>query len=144
MSNPQAKPESFLDSRTRWTMLKHLLFLEPLPGGSRWAAAFGSLLLFSFTIQVVTGVLLSFNYSPSAETAWPSVNYIQNEVAHAGIRSANTLQSILAAPADDDLISQPVKRFGESLSDAGRSARDENRVGVHFHKAFPYNPRRSH
>ena len=61
-------------------MLKQLLFLEPLPGGSRWAAAFGSLLLFTFVLQVVTGILLTMNYAPSAETAWPSVNFIQEEV----------------------------------------------------------------
>src|SRR5947209_4391157 len=69
------------ESRTGWTKLKQLLFLEPLPGGSRWAAAFGSLLLFAFVVQVVTGILLSMNYAPSADSAWPSVNYIQNEVS---------------------------------------------------------------
>jgi quinol-cytochrome oxidoreductase complex cytochrome b subunit/cytochrome c len=71
----------FLDERAGWTKLKQLLFLEPLPGGSRWAAAFGSLLLFSFILQVVTGILLALSYSPSAETAWPSVKYIQEEAA---------------------------------------------------------------
>jgi quinol-cytochrome oxidoreductase complex cytochrome b subunit/mono/diheme cytochrome c family protein len=60
--------------------LKQLLFLEPLPGGARWSAAFGSLLLFVFVLQVVTGILLTMNYAPSVETAWPSVNYIQQEV----------------------------------------------------------------
>ena len=71
----------FWSGRTGWTLLKQTLFLEPLPGGSRWNAAFGSLLLFSFVLQVVTGVLLSMNYAPSVETAWPSVNYIQEEVS---------------------------------------------------------------
>jgi quinol-cytochrome oxidoreductase complex cytochrome b subunit/mono/diheme cytochrome c family protein len=60
--------------------LKQVLFLEPLPGGSRWAAAFGSLLLFAFMLQVVTGVLLSMNYAPSVDSAWPSVKFIQEEV----------------------------------------------------------------
>jgi ubiquinol-cytochrome c reductase cytochrome b subunit len=68
------------ESRTGWARLKQFLFLEPLPGGSRWAAAFGSLLLFAFVIQVVTGVLLSMNYCPSTESAWPSVKFIQEEV----------------------------------------------------------------
>src|SRR3974377_777707 len=67
--------------RTGWQLLKQVLLLEPLPGGSRWAAAFGSLLLFSFVVQVVTGILLAMSYSPSAETAWPSVNYIQEDAA---------------------------------------------------------------
>jgi quinol-cytochrome oxidoreductase complex cytochrome b subunit/mono/diheme cytochrome c family protein len=60
--------------------LKEKLLLEPLPGGARWTAAFGSLLLFAFLVQVVTGILLATNYAPSEKTAWPSVNYIQEEV----------------------------------------------------------------
>jgi quinol-cytochrome oxidoreductase complex cytochrome b subunit/mono/diheme cytochrome c family protein len=60
--------------------LKEKLLLEPLPGGSRWAAAFGSLLLFAFLLQVVTGILLAMNYAPSDKTAWPSVKFIQEEV----------------------------------------------------------------
>jgi quinol-cytochrome oxidoreductase complex cytochrome b subunit/cytochrome c len=77
--NAPARPGSW-DERTGWTLLKQVLFLEPLPGGSRWAAAFGSLLLFSFVLQVVTGILLAMNYAPSADTAWVSVQFIQNEV----------------------------------------------------------------
>jgi quinol-cytochrome oxidoreductase complex cytochrome b subunit len=70
----------FWAQRTGWRPLKQLLFLEPLPGGARWTAAFGSLLLFTLVLQIVTGVLLAMNYAPSAETAWQSVNYIQEEV----------------------------------------------------------------
>src|SRR5579864_3670218 len=70
----------FWGQRTGWTILKQVLFLEPLPGGSRWAAAFGSLLLFAFALQVVTGILLTMSYAPSVETAWPSVKYIQEEL----------------------------------------------------------------
>lgn len=70
----------FFESRTAWGKLKEWLFLEPLLGGSRWAAAFGSLLLFSFLVQVFTGILLSMNYAPSVDSAWPSVNYIMSEV----------------------------------------------------------------
>jgi ubiquinol-cytochrome c reductase cytochrome b subunit len=77
---PPSQP-GFWEQRTGWSLLKKLLFLEPLPGGSRWAAAFGSLLLFSFLLQVVTGILLSMNYAPSVETAWPSVKFIQEEVS---------------------------------------------------------------
>jgi ubiquinol-cytochrome c reductase cytochrome b subunit len=70
----------FWEERTGWRPLKQLLFLEPLPGGSRWSAAFGSLLLFAFALQVVTGILLTTSYAPSVDTAWPSVDYIQKEV----------------------------------------------------------------
>jgi quinol-cytochrome oxidoreductase complex cytochrome b subunit len=70
---------SFFGSRTGWRELKNHLLLEPVKGGSRWTAAFGSLLLFTFVLQVVTGILLTTCYAPSVGTAWQSVNYIQNE-----------------------------------------------------------------
>src|SRR5215471_12446512 len=76
----ESSPQSAWDQRTGWSMLKRLLFLEPLPGGSRWAAAFGSLLLFAFLLQVVTGILLAMNYAPTVESAWASVNFIQEEI----------------------------------------------------------------
>jgi quinol-cytochrome oxidoreductase complex cytochrome b subunit/mono/diheme cytochrome c family protein len=75
-----AAAPSFWEERTGWRQLKGMLLLEPLPGGARWAAAFGSLLLFSFLVQVITGILLSMNYAPSVDTAYPSVQYIQDEV----------------------------------------------------------------
>src|SRR5262249_23178472 len=102
MSTTQESPPKggFWETRTGWRLLKQVLLLEPLPGGSRWSAAFGSLLLFTFLIQVVTGILLAMNYVPSTEpvqaskpyvaedgtgqekvpTAWASVRYIQKEV----------------------------------------------------------------
>jgi ubiquinol-cytochrome c reductase cytochrome b subunit len=82
MHAAQEQPSSagFWKQRTGWTVLKQVLFLEPLPGGSRWAAAFGSLLLFAFLLQVVTGILLSMNYAPTVDSAWASVQFIQEEV----------------------------------------------------------------
>ncbi|HEV3235870.1 MAG TPA: cytochrome b N-terminal domain-containing protein [Gemmataceae bacterium] len=79
----ELKPPSssgFWEERSGWKRLKEVLLLEPLPGGARWAAAFGSLLLFSFVVQVVTGILMAMNYAPSEKTAWASVNFIQNEI----------------------------------------------------------------
>jgi quinol-cytochrome oxidoreductase complex cytochrome b subunit len=74
-----APAAGFWGERTGWTRLKQVMFLEPLPGGARWTAAFGSLLLFTLALQVITGVLLATTYAPSVETAWPSVHYIQDE-----------------------------------------------------------------
>jgi quinol-cytochrome oxidoreductase complex cytochrome b subunit/cytochrome c len=76
----QPSGSGFWEQRTGWRPLKQLLFLEPLPGGARWSAAFGSLLLFAFTLQVVTGILLATSYAPSVDTAYPSVQFIQEEV----------------------------------------------------------------
>ena len=69
----------FFGSRTGWREFKEHVLLEPVKGGSRWTAAFGSLLLFTFGLQVVTGVLLTAYYAPSVGTAWQSVKYIQEE-----------------------------------------------------------------
>jgi quinol-cytochrome oxidoreductase complex cytochrome b subunit/cytochrome c len=76
----QLTSSGFWEARTGWSRLKQVLFLEPLPGGARWSAAFGSLLLFVFALQIVTGILLTMNYAPTVDTAWPSAKYIQEEV----------------------------------------------------------------
>jgi quinol-cytochrome oxidoreductase complex cytochrome b subunit/mono/diheme cytochrome c family protein len=73
-------PPTFWEERTGWSRLKEQLLLEPLPGGARWAAAFGSLLLFSFLVQVLTGILLATTYSPGEKTAWASVKFIQEDL----------------------------------------------------------------
>ena len=74
------KVDGFWETRTGWRRLKAALLLEPLPGGARWSAAFGSLLGFTFLLQVVTGILLTTSYAPAVKTAWPSVNFIQHEI----------------------------------------------------------------
>jgi ubiquinol-cytochrome c reductase cytochrome b subunit len=78
---PSQTPDEsgFFGSRTGWRQLKERVLLEPIKGGSRWTAAFGSLLLFVFVLQVVTGILLTTCYAPSVGTAWQSVKYIQDE-----------------------------------------------------------------
>jgi quinol-cytochrome oxidoreductase complex cytochrome b subunit/mono/diheme cytochrome c family protein len=80
----QPSRSGFWEERTGWGRLKEVLLLEPVLGGSRWAAAFGSLLLFAFALQVVTGILLAVYYSPSVESAYPSVKFIQEEVPLGG------------------------------------------------------------
>ncbi|MEE9296787.1 MAG: cytochrome b N-terminal domain-containing protein [Phycisphaerae bacterium] len=72
----------------RWVRLAEpvrSLFEERLPAGVGWAHVFGSTLLALIGIQVVTGVLLSLNYSASTSTAWESTRYIQDQVVFGGI-----------------------------------------------------------
>ena len=57
-------------------LLKEALY-EKVPGGARWRYVWGSCLTFAFFAQVVTGTILWMFYSPSAQTAWESVYYIQ-------------------------------------------------------------------
>ncbi len=67
------------DKRSLRDVVRDLL-AYPLPKGIGWSHVFGSLLLTSFVVQVVTGALLALYYSPSAGEAWESVSYIENEV----------------------------------------------------------------
>ncbi len=61
------------------------LFEERLPKGVGWFHIFGSTLLALIGLQVVTGILLSLNYSASTSTAWESVRYIQDRATFGGL-----------------------------------------------------------
>ena len=58
----------------------HEALYERIPGGARWRYVWGSTLVFAFFVQVITGVFLWMAYSPSSQTAWESVYYIQHEM----------------------------------------------------------------
>lgn len=60
-------------------LLKEVLY-ENVPGGARWRYVWGSCLTFAFFTQIITGVLLWTAYSPSAQTAWESVYFIQEHM----------------------------------------------------------------
>jgi ubiquinol-cytochrome c reductase cytochrome b subunit len=72
---------TWLDSRTGFKDLMHEALYERVPGGARWRYVWGSTLVFTFTLQVITGFMLWSAYSPSTRTAWESVFYIQNVMA---------------------------------------------------------------
>lgn len=71
----------WLDHRTGYRGLVHEALEEPIPGGARWRYVFGSALSTVFLIQVATGILLMFSYSPSSSTAWGSVYYISEQMS---------------------------------------------------------------
>jgi ubiquinol-cytochrome c reductase cytochrome b subunit len=71
---------SWLDSRTGYKKILHKALYENVPGGSRWRYVWGSTLTFAFAVQVITGLFLWMAYSPSSQTAWESVFYIQNQM----------------------------------------------------------------
>lgn len=70
----------WLDQRTGIDSLLHEALDEPIPGGARWAYVFGSVLLFLFISQTITGVFLALYYVPSATSAHTTVAYIVKEV----------------------------------------------------------------
>lgn len=72
----------WLDHRTGYRLLVHEALNEPIPGGARWRYITGSMLTFAFAVQVITGFFLWSAYSPSTQTAWESVYYIQHEMAY--------------------------------------------------------------
>jgi ubiquinol-cytochrome c reductase cytochrome b subunit len=68
----------WLDQRTGYKRLVQEALFENVPGGARWRYVWGSTLVFCFAIQVFTGCFLWLAYSPSSQTAWESVYYIQH------------------------------------------------------------------
>ena len=71
---------NWFEARTGYRTLVHQALDEPIPGGARWRYITGSMLTFSFVVQAITGFFLWCSYSPSTQTAWESVYYIQNEM----------------------------------------------------------------
>ena len=71
----------WFDDRCGWRKLLHEGLYENVPGGARWRYVWGSTLVFTFVVQMITGTFLWMTYSPSAQTAWESVYYLQFEMA---------------------------------------------------------------
>ena len=57
------------------TAVKSFLY-EEIPASSGWHQVLGSMALFFFLIQGVTGILLAFNYAPTPGEAYNSLHYI--------------------------------------------------------------------
>src|SRR5260370_4748193 len=74
---------NWIDERTGVRSLWRGALDEPIRGGARWAYVFGSTLVFLFALQVITGMLLSIYYVPTADNAHASVGFIQ-KVARGG------------------------------------------------------------
>ena len=60
---------AWLDDRTGYRNLLHEALYENVPGGSRWRYVWGSTLVFTFSVQMITGLFLWMAYSPSSQTA---------------------------------------------------------------------------
>ena len=71
---------NWLDDRTGYKGLLNEALYERVPGGARWRYVWGSTLVFTFVLQMLTGVFLWTAYSPSAQTAWESVYFIQEHM----------------------------------------------------------------
>ena len=70
----------WVDESLGWDLVKTKFFYKPLSKDIGWWYALGSLCLFLFIIQIITGILLACNYVPTLENAYQSVQYIQHEM----------------------------------------------------------------
>ena len=70
----------WIDSRTNIKRLLNEGLYENIPSGARWRYITGSMLVFAFAVQAITGIFLWMVYSPSSQTAYESVYYIQHEM----------------------------------------------------------------
>src|SRR5688500_207032 len=70
----------WLDDRVGYRGMVRAALFEHIPGGARWRYVWGSTLIFTFVVQMVTGFFLWMAYSPSSQTAWESVYYIQHQM----------------------------------------------------------------
>src|SRR5258705_5474296 len=71
---------AWLDHRTGCQRLAREALYENVPGGARWRYVWGSTLTFALAVQFITGIFLWMAYSPSSQTAWESVYYIQDQM----------------------------------------------------------------
>ena len=71
---------SWLEHRTGLVSALKDFLTEDIPGGASYWYVFGSATLILLTMQIVTGIFLTFYYSPSAATAWESTKFIYEHV----------------------------------------------------------------
>ncbi len=72
--------DHWLEDRTGYKRFFHETLFQRIPGGARWRYCWGTTLMLAFFTQLITGVFLWMHYSPSTQTAWESVYYIQHEM----------------------------------------------------------------
>ncbi len=70
----------WLDERIKLQPIKIKLLEEPIPGGASWIYVYGSITLFLFVFQLISGMFLAIYYNPSPDHAYDSILYIEQEV----------------------------------------------------------------
>lgn len=71
---------NWVEERTGIVSMTNDFLTEDVPGGASYWYVFGSATLFAMIIQIVTGIFLTFYYSPSVNTAWESTLFIYQKV----------------------------------------------------------------
>ncbi|MBI2854530.1 MAG: cytochrome b N-terminal domain-containing protein [Chloroflexi bacterium] len=78
----RVKKEGWLEERVNLEPIRASLLDRKIPKGVGWLQTLGSATLITFVALVVTGVMLTMNYSNSPDHAYDSVQYIENEVTY--------------------------------------------------------------
>jgi menaquinol-cytochrome c reductase cytochrome b subunit len=73
-------PLDWLEFRTGLVGATKYFLFRKVPGDISWAHTLGSATLTAFLVQLVTGVILAFYYSPHPDTAYASIQYITNDL----------------------------------------------------------------
>lgn len=78
----QKTQEGWLEERLELEPVRAALLDRKVPRGVGWLHTLGSATLVAFITLVVTGIMLTMNYSPSPDHAYDSVVFISNEVPY--------------------------------------------------------------
>ncbi len=71
---------NWIEQRTGFVSMTKEFLTEDVPGGASYWYVFGSATLFAMILQIVTGIFLTFYYSPSTAAAYESTKYINDHV----------------------------------------------------------------
>lgn len=71
---------AWISKRLNLPPVLHHLLDEKIPGGASWIYIFGSVTLFLFLLQALTGMFLAIYYAPTPDHAYESVRFIQEEI----------------------------------------------------------------
>ncbi len=85
MSSLAKRVVEWTDDRTGLATFIEKFLYEDIPASSGWQQVFGSMALFLFLLQALTGLLLAVNYAPTPGEAYHSVNYIVTELTGGSI-----------------------------------------------------------
>jgi len=77
MAGRLTRAGGWLEERTGWRAAMRAHLDSPVVGGAPWAAAMGASVGTCFLVLALTGLVLMTAYSPSPQTAWASVHYVQ-------------------------------------------------------------------
>jgi ubiquinol-cytochrome c reductase cytochrome b subunit len=78
----QSKFSDFLESRFGLSNLKKVFLDKPIKINLNWLFTMGSVCLFLFVLQALTGIILAMYYVPSPDHAYLTVEYINKELSY--------------------------------------------------------------